>query len=325
MHYTEVRFARERHLSHHSRVMNKKLFRLVPILALCTVISGVAVSSEFRRPRNNPLQLWHYVEPNALKLKSHAALVVDRFGNRLFEKHASEIVPIASITKLMTAMVVLDSKLPMDETITITKQDYDRLRQTGSRLRAGATLTRSDMLTLTLMSSENRAAFALSRVFPGGRTEFIRRMNLKAGLLGLHDTKFGDPTGLDPLNVSTAIDLARMVRAAQRYPQIRKATTRTSATVRPYRGKKSLRYVNTNRLVRSDVWEIGLSKTGYVNEAGRCLVMMVDVKDEPIVVVLLNSYGRFTPMGDANRIRKWIEKGVTNASKMASVGNPPRT
>jgi D-alanyl-D-alanine endopeptidase (penicillin-binding protein 7) len=181
------------------------------------------------------------------------------------------------------------------------------------------------MLTLTLMSSENRAAFALSRVFPGGRTEFIRRMNLKAKLLGLHDTEFGDPTGLDPLNVSTATDLARMVRAAQRYPQIRTATTRTSATVRPYRGKKPLRYVNTNRLVRSDVWEIGLSKTGYVNEAGRCLVMMVDVKDEPIVVVLLNSYGKLTPIGDANRIRKWIEKGVTSASKMASVGNPPNT
>ena len=302
--------------------MTNNISRFFLILTLSTAIVASAFSSQ---PRSPTLQLWQHVQPDALKLKSYAALVVDRFGNQLYAKHAHEVVPLASITKLMTAMVVLDSNLPMEEMLSITKADYDRLRLTGSRLKAGATLSRGALLTLTLMASENRAAFALARNFPGGRTEFVRRMNLKADLLGLHDTEFGDPTGLDPLNVSTATDLARMVRAAQRYPAIRDATTRTAAKVKPYPGRGPLRYVNTNRLVRSDAWEIALSKTGYVNEAGRCLVMMAEVGAEPIVVVLLNAHGKLTPIGDANRIRKWIEKGVTNAAQIASVGNPPNS
>ena len=262
--------------------------------------------------------VWKQLDERKLKLRSKAALVVDRFGNTLFERRSDQPMPIASVTKLMTAMVILDRKLPMDELITITKADRDLLRLTGSRLRVGSRLSRGELLTLALMSSENRAAAALARTYPGGHEAFVNVMNRKAVTLGMYDTRFADSSGLDANNVSTAHDLARMVFAAMRYPAIRKATTRTKLSVRPLKNRGSLRYVNTNRLLRSKSWDIQVSKTGYINEAGRCLVMHTEFNGTPTVLVLLNSYGKLTPFGDANRVRKWIEKGVDRRERKSA-------
>jgi D-alanyl-D-alanine endopeptidase (penicillin-binding protein 7) len=161
------------------------------------------------------------------------------------------------------------------------------------------------------MSSENRAAAALARTYPGGREAFVKAMNLKARMLGMYNSRFTDPAGLEAGNVATARDLSRLVFAAMRYPIIKRASTRKSMQVRPYEGRGPLRYVNTNRLLRNENWDIQVSKTGYINEAGRCLVMHTEFEGTPTVVVLLNSYGKLTPFGDANRVRKWIEKGVS--------------
>lgn len=256
------------------------------------------------------LRLWEQLDTRRLKLHSKSALVVDHFGNTLYDRSADRQMPIASVTKLMTAMVVLDSRLPLDEELRIAKADRDLRRLTGSRLGIGARLTRREMLMLTLMSSENRAAAALARNFPGGGEEFVRRMNKKAQLLGMYDTEFTDPAGLDGGNLSTARDLSRLVFSSMRYPLIREATTRTSMDVKPRKTRGSLRYANTNRLLRSKHWDIQISKTGYLNEAGRCLVMHTEFNGTPTVIVLLNSFGKLTPFADANRIRKWVEKGV---------------
>jgi len=247
------------------------------------------------------------LNPKRLKLKSEAAIVADRFGNEVYAKRGDESRPVASITKLMTAMVILDSPVSLQEPITITKEDRDLVRLTGSRLKYGATLTREQLVRLALMSSENRAASALARTFPGGREAFIREMNRKARDLGMNQSRFADPAGLEAGNVASARDLVRLVKAARQYPLIREATTTRTTRVHPYRDRGPLNYHNTNRLLKSDVWEIGLSKTGYINESGRCLVMWADIEGEPIVIVLLDSFGKLTPFGDSNRIRKWIE------------------
>jgi D-alanyl-D-alanine endopeptidase (penicillin-binding protein 7) len=297
---------------------------LITVLTLMLCI-GLAPADESlaatKQGAATTLRLWEHLEAGRLRLKSRSALVVDHFGNELYAKAAQSAVPIASITKLMTAMVILDARLPMDEQITITKADRDLLRLTGSRLRFGSTLSRNQLLTLALMASENRASAALARTFPGGSERFVRTMNLKAKLLGLNDTRFVDPTGLDAGNVSTARDLAKMVRAASRYPKIRAATTRASMNVKPLKRRGSLRYINTNRLVRSAAWDIEVSKTGYINEAGRCLVMLTEFEDKPVVVVLLNAYGKLTPIGDANRIRKWLKQGIHAAMQFAANPN----
>jgi len=267
------------------------------------------------------LRLWEQLDTRKLKLRSKAALVVDRFGNTLYERRAGETMPIASVTKLMTAMVILDAKLSLDEVIEISDSDRDLLRLTGSRLKVGARLKRGELLTLALMSSENCAAAALGRTYPGGTAAFVAAMNRKAAALGMHNSQFADPAGLDAANASTARDLSRMVFAAMRYPAIREATTREHLDVRPYSKRGALRYVNTNRLMRNDDWNIQISKTGYINEAGRCLVMHTEFNGTPAVVVLLNSFGKLTPFGDANRVRKWIEKGIdTDLRKSAKSG-----
>jgi D-alanyl-D-alanine endopeptidase (penicillin-binding protein 7) len=253
---------------------------------------------------------WSQLNPKKLDLRSAAALVVDRHGNEIYAKDSQKALPIASITKLMTAMVILDSSLPMDEPIKINKQDRDLIQLTGSRLEYGATLPRRQMLQLALMASENRAANALARTWPGGKQAFVRAMNKKARALDMQSARFADPAGLDPGNVASARDLVKMVKAASAYPFIRKATTTKSASVRPYKRRGELRYGNTNRLLKNKSWTIQLSKTGYLNEAGRCLTMQARIADEPLVIVLLNSFGKLTPFGDSNRIRKWIETGV---------------
>jgi D-alanyl-D-alanine endopeptidase (penicillin-binding protein 7) len=206
----------------------------------------------------------------------------------------------------MTALVVLDSGLPLDEPITISKEDRDGLKGTRSRLAVGMTVTRDDLLRLALMASENRAAAALARAYPGGTSAFVAAMNQKAAELGMWHSRFVDGTGLSNGNVSNAQDLSRLVGAAHRHPLIREYTTDTQYTVRLANGRK-MQFSNSNRLVRNSGWDIGLSKTGYISEAGRCLVMQAQIAATPVIIVLLDSWGHLTRVADANRIKKWIE------------------
>lgn len=243
-------------------------------------------------------------------LKSSVALVVDLVdGHAIYGKNVEHVTPIASITKLMTAMVALDAALPPEETIVIDNADVDQLKHTGSRLNVGTGLSRADMLLLALMSSENRAAASLSRVYPGGREAFVAAMNRKAIELGMFNSRFVDSTGLSSENVSTAQDLAKMVKSAYDYPLIREFTTTSSHEVSTTRGR-SLQFRNSNGLVKNPSWDIGLSKTGYISEAGRCLVMQVQIAARPVLIVLLDSWGKNTRFGDANRIKKWLESRI---------------
>ena len=242
-------------------------------------------------------------DPN---LRSASAIVLDGNGDIIFSKDTDTVRSIASITKLMTAMVILDAKLDLEEKLTITRADRDLIRLTGSRLDAGAKLTRRELLLLALMSSENRAATALGRTYPGGMDKFVAQMNRKAKSLGMNNSRFADPAGLRTENLSTANDLAKMLTAAKGYPLITQATTTLRDEVRPYSRRGPLNYVNTNRLLKNTQWDIELSKTGYINEAGRCLVMQANIEGEPISIVLLNSFGKLTPFGDSNRLRQWM-------------------
>ncbi|MDP2868086.1 MAG: D-alanyl-D-alanine endopeptidase [Methyloversatilis sp.] len=239
-------------------------------------------------------------------VKSASVLVQDQIsGEVLFERNSDAVVPIASITKLMTAMVALDARPALDEVLVVSEEDIDQLKNTRSRLLIGTRLTREEMLHLALMSSENRASSALSRHYPGGQRAFIAAMNKKAIELGLAYTRFFDSTGLDPHNVSSARDLAKMVAASSTYPLIREfSTTRDGSFA--VKGK-TLHFNNTNALVSSSDWEIALQKTGFTNEAGKCLVMQAWLNQKPVVIVLLDSWGRLTRIGDANRIRRWVE------------------
>ncbi len=248
--------------------------------------------------------LWH--EPGQLAVHSGSALVIGQdAGELLYEKNANAVVPIASITKVMTAMVVLDSMPNLQAPISISDEDVDYLRGSRSRLGVGTVITRETALLLALMSSENRASHALARHYPGGLQAFVAAMNRKAASLGMVHTRFEDPTGLSSNNVSTAHDLARMVAAAHRYPLIREFST--TPGVRAEVKGRELDFHNTNQLVSSPTWEIGLSKTGYIQEAGKCLVMQARVADKPVVIVLLDSAGKQTRIGDANRIKRWME------------------
>lgn len=264
--------------------------------------------AEARRVAIESRELNHYSldrEGNPL-LRSSAALVQDQAsGEVLFEKNSAAVVPIASITKLMTAMVALDAMPNLHETLSIGEDDVDALKGTRSRLAVGTRLTREDMLRLALMSSENRAASALSRHYPGGSAAFLEAMNRKARELGLNDTRFFDPTGLNSSNVSSARDLCKMVAAAADYPLIRDFSTMAEYTVTINGRPREFR--NTNALVRSPDWDIAVSKTGYISEAGRCLVMQARFNDKPVIIVLLDSWGKFTRIGDANRIKRWME------------------
>jgi len=258
---------------------------------------------------------WHDPEfaagIKALNLKSTSVLVKTQDGDRvLFAKNGDAVVPIASITKLMTAIVVLDAWLPPGELIAISKDDKDGLKGTQSRLQVGMKITRDDLLRLALMASENRAAAALARAYPGGASAFVAAMNQKAVELGMRKTRFVDGTGLSSANVSSARDLARLVSAAYRQPLIREYTTQIDHTVMLPRGGR-IGFRNSNRLVKNPGWEIGLSKTGYISEAGRCLVMQARIASTPVVIVLLDSWGKLTRVADANRIKKWIESNTS--------------
>ncbi|HUV99899.1 MAG TPA: D-alanyl-D-alanine endopeptidase [Gallionella sp.] len=253
-----------------------------------------------------PSRVWS-LKPSLLKVRSHAALVFDEQTQRpLYDKHGQVVMPIASITKLMTAMVVLDAHLPMNAEITVEKDNLNKIKRAKSRLRDGMTLTRGEMLRLALMASENRAALALARSYPGGTAALVAAMNAKARALGMENTRFFEPTGLDSDNVSTAQDLVKMVAAAGRYTLIHQYTTTASILVDNLNGH-TIRFGNTNPLVRNASWDISLSKTGFINEAGQCMVMQATIRHRPVIIVLLDSWGKFTRVGDANRIRQWME------------------
>lgn len=244
------------------------------------------------------------------QLDSNIALIFDEKTQKLlYQKNAQMVAPIASITKLMTAMVVLDAKLPMNKRVSVETADMDVLKGTHSRLSVGMTFQRGELLKLALMSSENRAAHALARTYPGGRKAAIAAMNAKAKELGMTNTYFRDPTGLNSDNVSTARDLVKMVAAARRYGTIRQYTTTSSHAVNAKAGKE-LMFNNTNPLVRSDAWDIGVSKTGYISEAGRCLVMEARINKRPVIIVLLDSQGKSARIDDAKRIKKWMEASM---------------
>ena len=245
------------------------------------------------------------------QLSSNIALIFDEQTQLpLYNKNAEMIAPIASITKLMTAMVVLDSMSPLEEQVSVDVADLDTLKGTRSRLRIGMAFTRSEMLKLALMASENRAASALARNYPGGMVAAVAAMNAKAQALGMTSTKFFDPTGLNSDNVSTAQDLVKMVAAARNYSLIHQYTTTGTHSVDGWGGRE-LRFNNTNPLVRNASWDIGVSKTGFINEAGRCLVMEATINQRPVIIVLLDSVGKRTRIGDANRIKKWMESSNT--------------
>ena len=253
---------------------------------------------------------------NEPSLKSAGVLVLDpTTGQTLYSKNADEVTPIASITKLMTAMVVLDAKLALDEALQITNEDIDLLKNTKSRLPIGSHFRRDDLMRLALMASDNRAASALGRNYPGGLPAFVDAMNLKSRELGLTHTRFVDSSGLAPGNVSSAGDLGKLVMAASGYELIREYSTTEAVNVTLPDSKRKLSFVNTNRLVRGSEWQIGLSKTGYISESGLCLVMQAIIANQPVVIVLLDSWGKLTRVGDANRIKKWLEK---NPSKVRS-------
>jgi len=248
-----------------------------------------------------------------LALKSSAALVLDQDTNEvLFSKNSEAVLPIASLTKLMTAVVVTEAELPLDEVLTITQDDVDTEKHSGSRLRVGTQLTRGEMLHLALMSSENRAAHALGRQYPGGLDAFVVAMNQKAQELGMADTRYVEPTGLSSRNQSSARDLATLVKAAHGHQIIRELSTTPDHLVAI--GKRQVQFRNTNLLVRNPTWDIGLQKTGYISEAGRCLVMQAQLAGRKLIMVFLDSTGKYSRIGDAERVRKWVNENASVAT-----------
>ena len=240
-----------------------------------------------------------------LDLKSSVALVVDQDTNEvLFSKNPGAVLPIASITKLMTGLVVAESKSALDDVLTVTQDDIDTEKGSRSRLAVGTQLTRGEMMHLALMSSENRAANALGRHHPGGLAAFVEAMNRKAAALGMRDTHYVEPTGLSSKNQSSAQDLAVLVRAAHQVPLLRELSTSQEAQVAV--GQRVMQFRNTNGLVRNPQWEIGLQKTGYIAEAGRCVVMQAQLAGRKLILVLLDSTGKYSRIGDAERLRKWL-------------------
>jgi D-alanyl-D-alanine endopeptidase (penicillin-binding protein 7) len=244
--------------------------------------------------------------PRGPDVRSNAVLVIDGSNSTVvFERRPDLVAPIASITKLMSALVVLDGKQPLDEIVEITAEDRSHGKGAYSRLNAGTKLSRADLLRLALMSSENRAAHALGRSYPGGESAFVRTMNAKAKSLGMTQSHFSDPSGLSIENVSSARDLAKLVIAAGRSETIREFSTSKEHEVRI--GRSMVEFHNTNSLVKNPAWTITVQKTGYISEAGQCLVMQTLIEDRPVIIVLLNSFGKYTRVADAKRIRQWME------------------
>ena len=266
------------------------------------------------RPSYGQLAGLHAVADD-LDLKSSVALVIDQETQEvLISKNDSAVLPIASLTKLMTGLLISEAGLSMDEMITITQEDVDTEKFTGSRLRVGATLTRGELMHLAMMSSENRAANALGRTYPGGLRAFVSLMNAKARMLGMNDTRYVEPTGLSSKNQSSAQDLATLVKAAYGDPLMRELSTSPEHEVAV--GNRTLQYRNTNRLVKNPDWTIGLQKTGYISEAGQCLVMQAKIAGRKVIMVFLDSAGKFSRIGDAERVRRWVESNPALTSPL---------
>jgi D-alanyl-D-alanine endopeptidase (penicillin-binding protein 7) len=273
--------------------MDRRQALLMVASAFCGSSLADAASSRPPRKANEP------------DVRSNAALVIDCSNHSaIFARGADAGRPIASITKLMTAMVVLDAQLPLDETLEITKADGAVGKGTYSRLAYGTRLSRADLMCLALMSSENRAAHTLGRNYPGGKPAFVRAMNEKAESLGMTKSRFVDASGLSSLNVASAKDLARLVTAAAKSRTIGEYSTRRSHIVTV--GRQKLEFRNTNSLVNDHAWDISIQKTGYISEAGQCLVMQATVEKRPVIFVLLDSFGKYTRVADARRIRQWM-------------------
>ena len=284
-----------------------RLFAILVLLGL--PVAAAVAGAPVHHPRPGHAAVAELTKEGDPNVRSTGVFVYDpTTGQTLFSKNADQQAPIASITKLMTAMVVLDANLPLDEAIEISGEDIDHIKNTSSRLPIGSRFRRDDLMRLALMASDNRAAAALGRTYPGGLEAAVAAMNAKAQTLGLTQTHYVDSSGLSPQNVSSPADLGKLVAAASSYELIREYTTTQAVSVQLPDSKRKMNFVNTNALVRSSDWKIGLSKTGYINEAGKCLVMQAMIANQPIVIVLLDSWGRLTRVADANRIRHWVEK-----------------
>lgn len=290
-----------------------RLAKTVPVVGVVKVStrSSAAPHSSLMRmaaeaPVSTGARMGLRASADPLELSSSVALVLDQETNEvLFRKNDSAVLPIASLTKLMTGLVIADGNLPMDELITITQDDVDTFKGSRSRLAVGTTLTRGELMHLSLMSSENRAAHALGRTYPGGLQHFVSLMNAKARTLGMMDTRYVEPTGLMSQNQSSARDLATLVSVAYERPILRSLSTSPGHQVEL--GHRMLQYNNSNRLIHNPEWEIGLQKTGYISEAGRCLVMQAKVAGRKIIMVFLDSAGKLSRVEDAERVRRWVE------------------
>lgn len=285
-----------------------KVSQVAKYAAKPVIIAAAPIAAIASTRINKPVSIQQSSNtPFALSVESRAALVMNAVtGEVLYAKNTEQALPIASITKLMTVMVVLDAAQALDEPITITDDDVDRMRNTTSRLKVGTVLSRAELMLLALMSSENRAAHALVRNYVGGTPAAIAAMNRKASSLGMANSRFFDATGLSSGNVATPKELASMVKASTTYPLIRRFST-TSEHALAISSNNIQQFHNTNYLVKSPDWEIGVSKTGFINEAGKCLVMQAKIKQTPVVIVLMDSMGKYTRIGDAQRVKKWLE------------------
>ncbi len=251
-------------------------------------------------------------DPAKLQLSSRSAVLVDlNSGKLLYARNPTRVMPIASVTKLMVAVVVLESRQPLDEVLTVTIRDNREMRGVYSRVRLGSQLSRRELLHIALMSSENRATSTLAHHYPGGYRAFIAAMNAKARALGMKSTRYVEPTGLSPLNVSTANDLVVLLKETRKFPLMTQLSTTESKTVTFVKPRYSLGFRNTNGLVRKPNWSIQLTKTGFTNDAGHCLVMLTRMNQRPVAMVLLDAYGKYTHMADATRMRRWLETGTS--------------
>ncbi len=297
---------------HRPAAARAKALRRVGVAAALASRHVAARVIEPARPSAGQQQGLHD-NADPLDLKSSVALVVDQDTKEvLFSKNSQAVLPIASITKLMTGLVVTEARQPLDEVLTISQEDVDTEKFSRSRLAVGTQLTRGEMMHLALMSSENRAAHALGRHFPGGLQAFVAAMNLKAASLGMKGTHYVEPTGLSSQNQSSAQDLALLVNEAHRQPLLRELTTSQEAQVAV--GRRFMQFRNTNGLVRNPQWDIGLQKTGYISEAGRCVVMQAQLAGRKLIMVLLDSTGKYSRIGDAERIRKWLDQAAADAA-----------
>jgi D-alanyl-D-alanine endopeptidase (penicillin-binding protein 7) len=315
-------------------VQSLALARIVVVASLAWVSAGAAGEPTASGASATMAPAWkqvRYGNPNALRLRSQVGLVIDeREGHILYARDIDKPRPIASLTKLLTAMTLLDAKLSLERVIEITREDRDRLKGSRSSLRFGTRLTRGDLMRIALVASDNRAAAALARTYPGGREALIRVMNQKAALLGLARTRVADASGLRPGNVSTARDLARLAYVARNYPLINRWSTTRRFSVEDRDSGKALSFRNTNSLVHRKRWDIAMSKTGFTSEAGNCLLMRTTIVERPLIVVLLNSWGKLSKYGDSGRIRDWLvasERDAKAEEKRArrapAIASPP--